>query len=63
MHSRALSLPQSNIIATWDGLVDYTPIVPECYRTWRPFPANSEVVCLKEVFSKESENVVRLLAI
>ena len=59
----AFALCQRNIISTWKSLVDHGPFVPECNCTWRPFPPHREVICVKEVFAEEFQDVGGLLAV
>ena len=63
MDSRPRALSQRDIVPTWHSLVDHRTIVPECDRTWCPFPAHTQVVCLEEMFTEKRQNMVRLLPI
>lgn len=43
--------------------MDNTSVVPECDSSGCPFPANSEVVSLQEMFTQECQDVMRLLTV
>lgn len=63
MDYRPLSFSQLCVIMPWNSLVGNDSVVPESNRPGRPFPANSQIICVGQVLAEEGQDVVRLLGV